>query len=167
MTKPKHSIHLPGTYFITTQTWQRRPFFSRPAVAEILLRQILHYREEGSYLLHHFVVMPDHFRLLLTLGEETTLERAVQLIKGSTSYRIRHELSHRWPVWQPGFYDHRIRDLLDWEKHTRYIEQNPTKKKLVLHPADYPYGSAGGRYQLDPLPQGLKPTRVGTRMRTG
>lgn len=167
MTKPKHPIRVPGTYFITAQSWQRRPLFSKAPAADILVAQILHYRNEGAYRVHHFVVMPDHFHVLLTPAQDTTLERAVQLIEGSTSYRIRRELSHRWPVWQPGFYDHRIRDLLDWQKHVRYIEQNPTKRKLVLHPADYPYSSASNRDQLDPLPQGLKPTRVEVPYRTG
>lgn len=167
MTKPKHYIHAPGTYFVTAQSWQRRPLFSKGATAEIVVEQILHYRSGGAYLLHHFVVMPDHFHILLTPTENTTLEKAVQLIKGSTSYRIRREFLHRWPVWQPRFYDHRIRDLLDWQKHVRYIEQNPINNKFAVHPADYPYSSASGRYELDPLPQGLKPTKVEVPSRTG
>ncbi len=167
MTKPKHYIRAPGTYFITAETWQRRPIFSKAAPAEIFVAQILHYRKQGAYLLHEFVLMPDHFHALLTPTTNTTLEKAVQLIKGSTSYRIRHELSYRWPVWQTGFYDHRIRNMLDCEKHTRYIEQNPIQKKLAAQPVEYRYSSASSRYELDPLPQGLKPTKVEATVRTG
>ncbi len=127
----------------------------------------MHYRREGVYLLHHFVVMPDHFHALLTPCNEVTLEKALQLIKGSSSYRIRRELNHRFPVWQVGFYDHRIRDAADWKKHIHYIAQNPVAGRLVVQPAAYPFSSASGRWELDPLPQRLKPTRVGASLRTG
>jgi REP element-mobilizing transposase RayT len=41
---------------------------------------LLGYREQNKYLLHEFVVMPDHFHLILTpIG--ITLERAMQLVK--------------------------------------------------------------------------------------
>ena len=167
MPRPKHHINAPGTYFITTQTWERRPIFAKSAVAEILLTQLLHYRRQGAYLLHAFVIMPDHLHALLTPQEDTSLEKAVQLIKGSSSFRIRRELLFRWPVWQTGFYDHRIRDPLDCEKHIRYIAQNPVLKKLAAGEAEYRYSSASGSVELDPLPQGLKPTTVVTIFRTG
>jgi putative transposase len=44
--------------------------------------KLLEYRDEGHYQLQAFVLMPDHFHMLLTPSDTTTLERAVQLIKG-------------------------------------------------------------------------------------
>ncbi len=167
MPRPKHHINAPGTYFITTQTWERRPILARSAVADILLAQMLHYRAQGAYLLHAFVIMPDHFHALLTPQEDMSLEKTMQLIKGSSSFRIRRELQFRSPVWQTGFYDHRIRDTVDCEKHIRYIAQNPVLKKLAAQAAEYRYSSASGLVELDPLPQGLKPTTVVTISRTG
>lgn len=126
----------------------------------------LHYRNQQVYLLHAFVLMPDHFHLLLTPGPGTSLERAVQGIKGGSARKIRQELALRFPAWQRGFSDHRIRDPLDCETHLRYIEENPVKRRLVLAVGEYPWCSASGRFQLDDLPQGLKPltkrTLVGT-----
>jgi putative transposase len=46
---------------------------------------LLSYREQHKYLLHEFVLMPDHFHLLIT--PTLTLERALQLIKGGFSFR--------------------------------------------------------------------------------
>ncbi len=56
----------PGfTYFVTTKTWQNRAIFQVPEIAAILLKSILlHYRDKGAYLLHEFVVMPNHLHLL-------------------------------------------------------------------------------------------------------
>lgn len=39
------------------------------------------------YLLHEFVVMPDHFHLILT-PTGITLERAMQCIKGGFSFQL-------------------------------------------------------------------------------
>ncbi|HEV2578823.1 MAG TPA: transposase [Acidobacteriaceae bacterium] len=76
-----------GTFFITTQTYNRRRLFQTPTTAQLFLETLQHYRREGHYKLHAFVVMPDHIHLLLT-PNEITLERAVQLIKGGFSRRL-------------------------------------------------------------------------------
>ncbi len=89
-----------------------------------------------------------------------TLERAVQFIKGGSAHRIRKELSFRFPVWQRGFSDHRIRNPQDYAIHPRYIEQNPVKKKLVSTPEAYPWCSASGKLAMDEPPQGLKPFKL-------
>jgi putative transposase len=88
MSKVPHRV-LPGsTYFITSSTWERRELFRVQQVAEILVRRILACRDKGAYELYEFVVMPNHFHLLMTPGETTTLEKAVQLIKGGSSHEI-------------------------------------------------------------------------------
>jgi hypothetical protein len=67
----------PGTFFITSGTYNRHRLFQVERNAELLVETIQHYRVEGHYQLHAFVVMPDHLHLLLT--PEETLERAVGL----------------------------------------------------------------------------------------
>jgi putative transposase len=75
----------PGcTYFVTTKTWANRTVFQVTEVAEIMVEILLRHRTAGAYLLHEFIVMPDHLHLLLTPGSTTTLEKAMQLIKGGS-----------------------------------------------------------------------------------
>jgi putative transposase len=76
-----------GTFFISTQTWNRYRLFQKPANAELFLETLQHYRHKGRYNLHAFVIMPDHIHLLLT-SQGITLERAVQLIEGGFSRRL-------------------------------------------------------------------------------
>ena len=85
--------------------------------------------------------MPDHFHLLLTPGD-IALERCLQLIKGGFSRRYHLELGGLRDVWQKGFADHRIRDRDDYDKHLRYIEQNPVAAGLVASPEEYEWSSA-------------------------
>jgi putative transposase len=94
---------IPGTYFVTAATHQRRRLFQVTANAELFIATLHHYREH--FTLHAYVVMPDHIHLLIT-PQGITLERAVQYIKGGFS----HRLASKSPVWQRGFTDHRIRN---------------------------------------------------------
>lgn len=144
-------------FFITTITAQRQPIFGREAVANLLIETLAHYRDERKYLLHEFVIMPDHLHVLLTPADEISLERAVQFIKGGFSFRLKF----RGPVWQASFSNHRIRGLEDYENHREYIRMNPVRARLAERAEDYPYSSAASAMQLDPIPQGLKPRSLG------
>jgi REP-associated tyrosine transposase len=141
------------TFFITTTTAQRRPVFHHEPTVNLLIETLLHYRRERKYLLHEFVVMPDHLHLLITPAPEISLERAMQFIKGGFSFRLKS----RFSVWQPSFTNHRIRDLEDYESHCEYIWLNPVRAGMVELPERYPYSSALGQFDVDPVPQGLKP----------
>src|SRR2546427_6738417 len=96
---------------------------------------LVHYREQMRYVLHEFVIMPDHLHLLLTPEANVTLERALQLIKGGFSYRLGK--AKRGPVWEESFTKHRIRDQHDYETHGRDILLNPVHARLVERPAMY------------------------------
>ena len=149
MGRIKRRIRRAGVYFVTTETWQRRPLFAKPEPGRILLEQLLRCRERGFYRLHAFVVMPEHLHALLTPGEETTLEKAMQMIKGGSAYEIRKQVGYKLPVWQSGFHDRWIRNCQEYVTRKRYIERNPVEARLVLSPEQYAMSSATGRFALD------------------
>jgi REP-associated tyrosine transposase len=99
--------------------------------------------------------MPDHIHVLIT--PQTSLEKAVQFIKGGFSYRAMKELGSNMEVWQKGFQDHRIRDANDCAVHVSYMQNNPVKERSCERPEEFPYSSAYPGFELDPIPQGLKP----------
>ena len=156
MAVPPRRIKVPGTYFVTSRTWESRELFIKATVCEIVIETLFHYRDQHSYLLHSFVLMPEHFHLILTPGADISLERAVQFIKGGSARSISQALNFRLPVWQRGYTDHRIRDGHDYETHLKYIEENPVKRKLVSSASEYPWSSACGCFPVDESPQGLK-----------
>ena len=77
-----------GTYFVTAACAERRRIFQVDRNAKLLEETILHYREH--YLLHSYVVMPDHFHLIFA-PQNIPLERAMQYIKGRVSHRYNAE----------------------------------------------------------------------------
>jgi putative transposase len=125
-------------------------------MANLFMRVLVHYRGEGKYLLHEFVLMPDHFHLLLTPGSTLSLERALQFVKGGYSFRARKELGFEGEIWQRGFTDHLIRDAQDFETHRSYIRNNPVIRGLVSRAEEYPYCSAHPGFELDLPPTNLR-----------
>jgi putative transposase len=79
----EHSTNNRQTYMITTEAWQRRALFLNEPWAKVLIDTLYHYRG-SAYLLHEFVIMPDHIHVLIT--PSASLEKAVQFIKGGFSY---------------------------------------------------------------------------------
>jgi hypothetical protein len=79
MSTPKHRTAPSTSYLITTKCWQGRSVFQVTENADILIEAIFHYRDSGAYLLHEFVVMPDHLHFVLAPSATTSLEKAVQL----------------------------------------------------------------------------------------
>ena len=149
--KPTRAISPPGTYFVTSITWQRRSLFLAEAMARLFLQTLYSYRRQGKFQLHALVLMPEHFHLLLTL-EGITLERAMQFVKGGYSHAVRERSGNTMEIWERGFTDHRIRDAEDFDHHRMYIHLNPVERNLVEKPSEFRYCSAFPGFKLDPWP---------------
>ncbi|HET7106657.1 MAG TPA: transposase [Candidatus Acidoferrum sp.] len=142
---------------MTTKSWQNIAVFQVRETAEIVVRKIIEYRDRKDYLLHEFVLMPNHLHLLLTPSETVSLEKAIQLIKGGSSHEIHLVQGNKMPIWQSGFHESRVKDWANCKAKMDYIHFNPVAAKLVQRPQDWRFCSASGRFALDPIPQGLKP----------
>ena len=92
---------------------------------------------ERKFALHDFVVMPDHVHLLLTVDNEMTIEKAMQLIKGRFSHRLSHEYGHKGEVWQRGFSEVQVLNRESMAQYREYIAMNPVKAGLVDSPEKY------------------------------
>jgi putative transposase len=141
-------------YFVTASTFQKQSLFQSQRFSLPFIDTLLHYRSQEKYLLHEFVVMPDHFHLLMT--PTLTLERAMQLIKGGFSCRARKDLGYAGEIWQPSYYDRRVRDVEEYINFKHYIRQNPVKRGLAKTLEEYPYSSAHSGFVMDAVSEGLK-----------
>jgi putative transposase len=139
------------TYFVTSVTAQRRSLFQVTATADLLERTILDYRIQGRFLLHAFVIMPDHFHALLTPAPDVSLEKAMQFIKGGFSFRFKSKLD----VWMRSFNESQIMSAEKFASCVRYIEENPARRGLVATPEEFQFSSAR-RDGLDPMPLHLR-----------
>jgi putative transposase len=155
MTIPHRGTTGDGTYFITASTFEKQCLLQSERMAVLLLDVLFHYKKQGKYQLHEFVVMPDHFHLLITPQALETLERAMQFVKGGFSFRAKKELGFVLDIGQTSFYDRRVQDAGEYARFRHYIHMNPVRRGLVSIPEEFPHSSA--KLSLDGVPQGLKP----------
>lgn len=93
--------------------------------------------------------------MLLTVGADMAVERAVQFIKGGLSFRASRELGFCGAIWQRGFSEIRVPDEAAYRSQSKYIRNNPVRAHIVDSPEQYRFCSAYPEYDLDPRPQGL------------
>ncbi len=135
------------TYFVTAVKAQRRSLFQVTANAELLQRIILDYRSQGRFLLHAFVIMPEHFHALITPAPEVSPEKSMQFIKGGFSFRLKSKLD----VWMRSFNETQIMTKEKFVRCSLCIENNPVRRRLALTPEIYPFSSAvGGPFDAMP-----------------
>lgn len=96
----------------------------------------------GKFTVREFVVMRNHFHVLLEVPANVTIERAMQLIKGKFSYRAKKELGFNREIWQKGFSDVRVADRESYARHVHYISQNPVRAGYAESADEYPHCSA-------------------------
>jgi len=91
------------TFFATTRTGGGKSLFQTDRMAGLLTDVLRSVMRSKGIVVHEFVVMPNHLHVLMTVPEEMTIEKAMQLIKGGFSFRAGKELGFKGDIWQRGF----------------------------------------------------------------
>ncbi|MBW8369323.1 MAG: transposase [Arenimonas sp.] len=134
---------IPGqTYVLTLPTLYRRPVFRDDEAARAVCRiHTAHWPWRDSSV-SAWVLMPDHWHGLVTLGERDTLSTLVGRFKAITSRAVddRH-LVNGW-LWGRGFSDRLLPAGEDLLQAARYLVANPLRAGLVGRLGDYPYWNA-------------------------
>ena len=119
-----------AVYSVTTVVSGRRRPFAQPSVAALLADELGLAEDDGLTTNLAWVVMPDHLHWLFTLRADS-LARVMQRIKARSARRVDALLGWAPPLWQPGYYDHRLRSDEDVLKQARYLLLNPVRAGLV------------------------------------
>jgi len=139
------------TFFVTTGTAAGKALFQTDRMASLFIEVLRFYMKAAKFVIHDFVVMPNHVHVLLTIPGDMSIEKAMQLIKGNFSFRAKKELQYEGEIWQRGFTDVRIRDEQSFLQHQSYIDNNPVRAGLANSVGDYVHGSAYLRRQKSAL----------------
>lgn len=136
---PADILNPSRTFFATTGTSMGRSLLKSGRNAELLIDVLRSLVAERRFELHDFVIMPDHVHILLTVHNEMTIEKAMQLIKGRFSHRLSHESGYKGEVWQRGFTEVQVMNHEGFEAHREYIAQNPVKAGLAGSADEFPF----------------------------
>jgi len=153
---------IPGTRYFFTIVLQDRK-------SDLLIRKINELRQAVKQVIKRYpfiidgiVVLPDHLHIIITLPpDDANYSQRLGFIKSSFSRRIealepmsasRHKKRERG-IWQRRFWEHVIRDELDYSRHMDYIYYNPVKHGYVKSPSEWPYSSIHRDIKLGILPR--------------
>lgn len=102
------------------------------------------------FAINAIVILPDHLHMIMTLPENNgNFSLRWNLINGIFSRQLPimefispiQKNRRERGIWQKRFWEHLIRNDLDFEHHVNYIHYNPVRHGYVAHPIDWPYSS--------------------------
>jgi len=149
-------------HFITCSCYQRQPILGTPTRRDLFLTVVEHMRQEYRFVVLGYVVMPEHFHLLISEPRMGTPSTVLQAVKIGFARRvlIRERVPHfagvphvsrslrnvgsRLPpqhIWQRRFYDFNVWTEAKRIEKLRYIHRNPVTRGLVEQPEQWPWSS--------------------------
>jgi putative transposase len=136
-------------FFITTQTYRNQKFFLNKDRAEIVIDYIYRAKEKMIDFLLAFVVMPEHFHLLIVPESKYSISQVMLFVKKGSSRVIHNKENTNGHLWAKRFFDRGIRSEQELFKTIEYIHNNPIKRGLAVDIGDYPFSSASSKLKTD------------------
>ncbi len=124
-------------YFVTCCTWERQSFLALEAAHEAFVE----YARKNlirSLLVGRYVLMPDHLHFFVQVPVHLQLGEFVRLMKQNLSRALK-QCGRNLPHWQPGFFDHLVRNSESYGDKWEYVRDNPMRRGLVEKVEDWPY----------------------------
>jgi putative transposase len=116
-------------YFVTFNTWNRQPILATDSVHEAF-RSYVHKNQSRGFAVGRYVIMPDHVHLFVRVGFEQKLTQYIRLMKQVLTKRIR-QVQMEGRIWQPGFFDHILRNSESYAEKGSYVQMNPVRAGLA------------------------------------
>jgi REP element-mobilizing transposase RayT len=149
MARPLRLDYSDATWHVTARGNERKPI----------------YRDEGDYLgfldvlgavvrryrwdLHAYVLMPNHYHLLLATPAPT-LSRGMRQLGGVYSQRFNRRWSRCGHLFQGRFFSVHVERETHLLELTRYLALNPVRAGLARDPADWPWSSYRATAGIEP-----------------
>jgi putative transposase len=141
-----------GTYFFTLVTEKRQKILCLPKNVSLLKDAFRYVMQRHPFIIDTFVLLPDHLHCIWTLPEgDNNFSTLWRLIKSYFSRRcetilpeyisVSRRNKKERAIWERRFWEHLIKDELDFQNHVEYIHYNPVKHGLVTAPKDWQHSS--------------------------
>jgi putative transposase len=141
------SLQKSGTFFITTSTYRHICYFQSPKQYDRLAQLIEYYKKRDNAIIHGYVLMPNHFHLLISIPENKSISDYMRDLKKRSVFEFKNIIPGiQTKLWQDRFDDLALRSMRTYLTKLNYIHNNPVKARLVGEITQWPYSSA--RYYL-------------------
>jgi putative transposase len=137
-----------GTYFFTVTLADRASSTLIDHVNDLRMAFRVA-RHEHPFTIDAIVILPEHLHAIWTLPSgDADFSGRWRRIKAHFTHRLvasgvplkRHR-NEDYVLWQRRFWEHTIRNELDFARHVDYVHFNPVKHRLVSRVREWPYSS--------------------------
>ena len=161
-----HRVYAPGELqFLTSSTYRRVPVFLSDRLRRCFVERLEEVRQELNFQLVGWVLMPEHFHLLLRPEPAETTPLIMKELKEESAKRIlrtlRANAQHPWcrkmltslrlpctvhdeshyRLWQRRFYPFNVFSEKKFQEKLDYMHYNPVERRLVSSPCGWPWSS--------------------------
>ena len=151
-TRLKRYYNLKHLHFITCSSYHRLPFLGSPRRRNLFLRVLEQTRRRYRFVVVGYVVMPEHFHLLISEPEIGDPSAVMKVVKQRFAWMLhnRHPSpaqsrfwaeNDNYKFWQKRFYDFNVWTELKQREKLRYIHRNPVTRGLVSEPDQWAWSS--------------------------
>lgn len=106
-------------------------------------------RRERPFTIEAIVILPEHLHTVWTLPpDDADFSGRWRRIKAYFTHRlaavgvqVKRHRNGEYAFWQQRFWEHTIRNAIDFERHVDYVHFNPVKHKLATRAREWPYSS--------------------------
>jgi putative transposase len=123
-------------FFVTFNAFHRRPILATPEFHSAFRAYCIRGVGMRAVVVGRYVIMPDHVHLFIH-PVNIKLGGWVKGLKRALSAAIVNENDES--NWQPGFFDHLLRNDESYEQKWEYVRMNPVRAGLVVNVEDWPY----------------------------
>ena len=130
-------------HFTTCSCYHREALLGSASRRDLFLTVLEQVRERYAFVVLGYVVMPEHFHLLVSEPERRNPSTVMQAIKLGFARRVIGRSQSAAPVhiWQRRFYDFNVFTERKRIEKLGYIHCNPVKRGLVLEPDQWRWSS--------------------------
>ena len=127
-----------GTYFFTVVAHQRQKILTDDAVRLALWQAVLVVKARYPFEILAWILMPDHLHTIWRLPEnDAAYSERWRQIKRHSQFLMGCDVR----LWQKRFWEHTIRDEIDFAHHFDYLHFNPVKHGYVAQVADWSFST--------------------------
>ncbi|HZQ92040.1 MAG TPA: transposase [Terriglobales bacterium] len=134
-------------HFITSSCYRRQTYLGSAKRRDLFLRILEEVRKKYRFVVVGYVVMPEHFHLLISEPEVGNPSTVLQVLKQRVARRARRRKRRSssqpllWEAaegpatfWQTRFYDFNVFTAKKRIEKLKYMHRNPVKRGLVTTP---------------------------------
>ena len=142
-------------HFITSSCYRRQALLGTVWRRDLFVKVLEKVQQRYQFVVVGYVVMPEHFHLLISEGEKANPSVVIQALKLGVARRILAARKRKrneqqgvlWEdgtanrMWQARFYDFNVWSGRKRVEKLRYIHRNPVRRGLVERPEQWRWSS--------------------------